>query len=528
MGLIFGNRQGLGYSVSLVPLLLYAICFTENLTGYGLLFSTSISQTFFSAGSKLVTLSLFCTLLSLGMLIFSFGCRFVSKEKIIYLTAVLCLVRLFIWIALRYQINHLLFINTLLIVLYTLDLGFVSAFAFYYGLKLISKDRFARFIGLSLAFAVALTMLIGKFTTDSIASNFYLGIFCQLATGGLFFIRTPEFPPQFIVRKIRTSPGMRRYLKNSIIMVVLMSLLHGMSDGVDYFIFRNIEVDVVHEYYRLVYVASLVLASLIYDRFRYYQMLLAIIATGLLLLNFQLYLGGHYTVVHYLDCACSGFMLVFMMNIFAEASVNTDKPWLWCNLGRIIQFSLGSIGTLITVFLLVNELSSVALFFYLVGQSFLIFMLYHGSMNYQIEKQYRTVSMRLNNELSRKRRSIGERVIDSPEERSANRVNLSDKDRRSNTTAVYHQTEPSESAKGKRRTERRGKNKVTDLNAYIAEFALTQKEAEILREIVQLKTIKDMSSDLKINERTVKYRISRIFMKTGTKNQRELLKKLNY
>ncbi|SFJ90545.1 regulatory protein, luxR family, partial [Succinivibrio dextrinosolvens] len=45
-----------------------------------------------------------------------------------------------------------------------------------------------------------------------------------------------------------------------------------------------------------------------------------------------------------------------------------------------------------------------------------------------------------------------------------------------------------------------------------------------LKEIVQLKSIRDMALELDITERTVKYRISRIFDKTGTKNQRELIR----
>lgn len=533
MQLYCGNSSGFRHLLAFIPLCVYAVCFTENLTGYGLLFSASISQIFFSAGSKLVTLSLFCTLLSAGMLIFSLSCRFVPKGRIIYLITALCILRLFIWMALRYEINHLLFVNTLLIILYALDLGFVSAFAFYFGLKLISKDMFARYIGISLAFAVTLTMLVGKLSIDSISSNFYLGIFCQLAIAGLFFVRTPEQPPEFTVRKTRVSSGMRRYLKNSIIMVALMSLLHGMSDGVDYFIFKNIEVDVVHEYYRLVYVISLVAASIIYDRFKYYQMLLAIIATGLLLLNFQLYQNEYYSVVHYLDSSCSGFMLVFIMNIFAEASVNTDKPWLWCNFGRIIQFSLGSLGTLITVFLLVNDFPSIALFLYLAAQSCLIFMLYHGSMNYQIEKQYRTVSLRLNNELNKNDKTLRSVAVDTRKSSlsTGSQTDSSDKGvflQKGNAGTVSHQMETAVPAKGKSRADKRDRANVPDLNYYIAQFGLTQKEEDILKEIVQLKTIKDMSSELKINERTVKYRISRILIKTGTRNQRELLKKLNY
>lgn len=53
---------------------------------------------------------------------------------------------------------------------------------------------------------------------------------------------------------------------------------------------------------------------------------------------------------------------------------------------------------------------------------------------------------------------------------------------------------------------------------------LIEKEADNLKEIVQLKSIRDMALELDITERTVKYRISRIFEKTGTNNQREQIR----
>ncbi len=53
---------------------------------------------------------------------------------------------------------------------------------------------------------------------------------------------------------------------------------------------------------------------------------------------------------------------------------------------------------------------------------------------------------------------------------------------------------------------------------------LIEKEADTLKEIVQLKSIRDMALELDITERTVKYRISRIFENTGTKKQRELIR----
>lgn len=173
----------------------------------------------------------------------------------------------------------------------------------------------------------------------------------------------------------------------------------------DYFIFKNSEVDVVHEYYRLFFVLSLITAAILYDKFKYYQMLLAILATGLLILVFQLYNTEYFNVVHYLDSICSGFIIVFIMNIFADASVVTDKPWLWCNLDRVIQFALNSLGSMLAVWLLDIKLTATSLFIFLILQCILIFMLYHGSMNYQIEKQYRSLSIRLNKELKKNQTS---------------------------------------------------------------------------------------------------------------------------
>ena len=93
------------------------------------------------------------------------------------------------------------------------------------------------------------------------------------------------------------------------------------------------------------------------------------------------------------------------MNIFADASVVTDKPWLWCNLDRVIQFALNSLGSMLAVWLLDIKLTATSLFIFLILQCILIFMLYHGSMNYQIEKQYRSLSIRLNKELKKNQTS---------------------------------------------------------------------------------------------------------------------------
>ena len=512
----------------LFSILIYAISFTEMLTGFGLFFSSSISDTFFTLDSKLITISIFFCFLSMGMLSFSITNRYVSNNRLPIFVTSLCVVRIFIWLCIYNKLSELSIINTLLIILYAIDLGCISAFSFYRGLKLTPRNRFARYIGFSIAVAVLLTMIIGKLPLTPLSSNFYLGLICQVLIILCFTIKIEGHPLELTQRNVRISPGMRRYLKNSIIMVTIMSFLHGMSDGVDYFIFKNnIDVDVVHDYYRLVYVISLITAAMIYDKFKYYQMLFAIMGSGLLIMDFQLYNTEFYYMVHYLDYICSAFILIFIMNIFAEASFVTDNPWMWCNLGRIIQFVLNSIGSVVSVFLLSSNLTATSFFIYLILLCVLIFMLYHGSMNYQIEKQYRTLSMRLDKELEKSRPTAVEDVNNSKAKDFSKGISSESYKRVSITNRLLINSHKNKQGKKENQTQSQNEYLQNDLKDFISAYDLTSKESDILKEILQLKSIKDMAVELDITERTVKYRISRIFEKTGTKNQRELLKKIN-
>lgn len=508
-------------------LLLYAVCFTEALTGYALIFSNSVSKSLFTPESKLVCLSLFFCLLSAGMILFTLTSKETTAKRLPALITGLCILRTLVWCGLVRDYNSI-FLNMALSILYALNLGYISAFAFYRGLKQVTRDRYARFIAFSIALAVLVTMLAGKLSSGGLYCNFILGLICQVAIFYISRLDIKKKAPDFQIRKLRVSSGMHRYLKNSIIMVSIMSFLHGMSDGVDYFIFMNVSVDVVHEYYRLLYVLTLIIAGILYDRFKYYQMLAAIIATGSLLINFQLYNTEYYSLVHYIDSISSGFIQVFIMNIFAEASAVLNREWLWCNLGRIIEFAVGSIGSVAAVCILSSKLPglSISLFVFMLLQSCLIFMLYHGSMNYQVEKQYRSLSMRYNREIEKSRNAaVIPPKLEPQHPDTKEQEDLSEEDEFSNLKSPDNEKmrNPPKKISETRKTEKK-----SSVSTAAKNYKLTSKETEILREIVQLKSIKAMAQELEITERTVKYRISRIFEKTGTKNQKELLKKLNF
>lgn len=495
---------------NVLPLLIYAVCFTENLTAYGVFFLSSVSESFFSFDSKLTTLSLFSCLLSLGMLLFSLTSGLLSTHRLYLYVVLLCVLRMMVFILMCIGVTQNFTAKLLFMSVYTIDLGYISAFAFYRGLSFIRKQFFVRYIGLSLALATFVTMLTGHLPLSSKNSYLILGILCQLLVILLFRIKTASHPLEITERKTKVSHGMRNYLKNSLILVVVLCMLYGMSDGAGYFIFKTRQDDVVHEYYRLFYVASLIFATFLYERFRYYQMLFAIMASGFLILNFILYSSEYFFVVYYIDGLCAGFILVFVMNIFAEAASACNKPFMWCNFGRIIEFSLGSIGSLVAVSMLISGWFGPLLFMYLCLYSALVFMLYHGSMNYEIEKKYRSLDMRFKREQT--------------------------KHFLSETSSLdSHFDAKSEPVPSKPVPIRRTKSRRTDvsdnltnehkISGFVEEFALTDKEAVILREIIALKSIGQMAVAANITERTVKYRISRIFEKTGTKTQKELLKK---
>ena len=165
------------------------------------------------------------------------------------------------------------------------------------------------------------------------------------------------------------------------------------------------------------------------------------------------------------------------------------------------------------MWLLDQNLTATSQFIFMILLCVLIFMLYHGSMNYQIEKQYRTLSIRLNRELEKAQTTAIAIVKDN----SSNVHNRGLSSRSSKSGTLKNN--------GIKASQRHSKNKAQkrELDEFITAYALTEKEADILKEIVQLKSIRAMALDLDITERTVKYRISRIFEKTGTKNQRELI-----
>lgn len=512
-------------------LLLYAVCFTEALTSYALIFSNSVSKSLFTPESKLVCLSLFFCLLSAGMLLFTLTSKETTAKRLPTLITGLCILRTPVWCALACGFNSI-FLNMALSIFYAMNLGYISAFAFYRGLKQVTKDRYARFIAFSIALAVLVTMLAGKLSSGGLYCNFILGLICQVVIFYFSRLDIKKKAPNFQMRKLRVSFGMRRYLRNSIIMVSIMSFLHGMSDGVDYFIFMNASVDVVHEYYRLLYVLTLIIAGILYDRFKYYQMLAAIIASGALLINLQLYNTEYYCLVHYIDSISSGFIQVFIMNIFAEVSVVLNREWLWCNLGRIIEFAVGSIGSVSAVCILSSRLPglSITLFVFILLQSCLSFMLYHGSMHYQVEKQYRSLTIRLNREIEKKFNVTSESKDNKTElpentDKPISKPGLSESSKQSVLNAEVSDERKNEEKSNFESSD--NKLKTSELNNIVNKYALTSKETEIISEIIELKTIRDMALDLGITERTVKYRISRILEKTDTKNQKELIKKIN-
>lgn len=72
------------------------------------------------------------------------------------------------------------------------------------------------------------------------------------------------------------------------------------------------------------------------------------------------------------------------------------------------------------------------------------------------------------------------------------------------------------------------REKSAKLIEHIEFYSLTVREGDVLIEIINGHSIKEIAESLFITERTVKYHISNILSKTKCKNQRMLLAKLKF
>ena len=141
------------------------------------------------------------------------------------------------------------------------------------------------------------------------------------------------------------------------------------------------------------------------------------------------------------------------------------------------------------MWLLEQNLTATSQFIFMILLCVLIFMLYHGSMNYQIEKQYRTLSMRLNKELEKSRPTAVEVVNNSKAKDFSKGISSESYKRESITNRLLINSHKNKQEKKENQTQSQNESLQNDLKDFISAYDLTSKESDILKEILQLKSM---------------------------------------
>ncbi len=494
-----------------VLLFLYAITFLEVQNTFSIVYATDFFPDIFDKGqAKLLHILLYTAFLAFGMYVFARSYRkFTQKEQKFILVAVI-LIKLASssFYTLHDSALPVLYLGALSV--FAVCEGFISALILTLALQNIKKQHLSMFIGTALSLGMVITIVTGFFldygkNDIGILEN-YLGQLVLIA--GLYYVREAlTLKNHSVNRYEKTSSSMRGYLLMCVLIVILLSLIHGFSDGMQIMVLERHTVEYVHADFRFFYIISLLLAGVLFEKLKNYRIMLALLAMVLILMCLYLYEYEElYLYTFALAEFASGFFIIFVICIFINVANSTRSPLLWCNCGRIIECPVNTIGAILG-FQIFSYASNLLLLFATLSLFFVVMMLlFRYSSSYQ-------ASSRLNNVLNlyekeREQRLKFQKKIDNLNSELESLRNM-------------QKSRPPEEKKALPAPQ--SMDNSNQFEKFIRDFALTAKEQEVLEEIRKMKPIRDIAEKLSISERTVKYRIASILKKAQVKNQRELI-----
>jgi len=396
---------------------------------------------------------------------------------------VLALINTFVAIAAFLPTDKVVY--TISAVLLTFITGIFGGHAYYTVAKKIPKYWRGRVVagglctGTIIHFVVAAALFPGY---EYMAQVFKTGILCAAIISSYLLINTDLVAVQ--QPDVCSSP-VPKPLNDGytfavlIASVVILCYLHSLNDGIVtmYHAQGNINLYTT----RLFYAASLIVAGLIADlRGRQYLPVLSLavmtsVALNIILLDYP----AAYTISLILMYIGSGFFVMFFTVAFLDVALFTNKPALWAGVGRIIKHTITGIGAVIGSNLWTNPANGllsilvqyVTLLIILIFLSFKLYEMLKDNPGSVLDQGDTIV-------LTEHPWEVLEPELESPQ----NNIELE-----------------------------------------IGKYGFTDRERQLLAFILAGSAIKEMAHELCITERTVKFHISNILTKTGSKNQKELL-----
>lgn len=408
--------------------------------------------------------------------------------------------------------------------------GYLQGLVLYQIVKNLKRTLLGRFIGVGTSLAVAAQLCVIHLDGDD-TLRYYLRI-CAISAFLVMAAMVYTWPRQ-------TSPVTQLPLKNQnrsfrnnlsylIAPVTLIALLRGLDQGLVVHLIYVEGVDFVYSSSRLMLALSLPLAGYLYDRWRAYRPLAVLIAMTAELFSLEMFDNSFAPMIKIgLTEICEGFILVYLLVIFLDFAADSLRPELWCCLSLTIYLPVMAAGGVISDLILQAYTSLTVIGLYMVCLLGLVILIFHGSQGYLYAKQAeynaklyeQEHKLRLNaedesahqaQEVKRLQQSYAQAVL-TPAVRTATGGESEADAAADVNTAGLESVKPIDS-------------RAQQVTEFVTKYQLSQREVQVLNEILQFHDIRESAQNLFISERTVKYHISNILQKCSLRSQREIHK----
>ena len=263
-------------------------------------------------------------------------------------------------------------------------------------------------------------------------------------------------------------------------------MLLGLADGVEFKISEG-DVNISFEAVRLIYAIGIIFSGWIADvNDRKYLLPAMIIMTTARIIGLNIFhLIEDYVFLLAIDYLCGSLIIITITIVFLNIAQQTNNPMFWAGMGRAIQLPVSSLSAIIGGNLWENLSWNVFVILYVMILLIPLSLITLKTLNINFEDKIQTQDLKLIQSLKTEQIKIeGESPLPEINSQSSNTISI---------------------------------------DSIQEKYDFTKRELDIIEAILSGKSIKDMSIEMNIKERTVKYHISNILRKTNTKNQRELI-----
>lgn len=231
-------------------------------------------------------------------------------------------------------------------VVFLLTCGWLLGLVFFLTARRVPRDFFGRFVGGSMALATGLMFLLSLLRGFPALYPGAASMFSASAFGVLAWLlcrgaSAPE-PPIVAVPCLHVL-GRAERLPLILGVAFLLSFAYGINDSISYLRFADLQDSFGLS--RLALCAGFFAAGALADRKRDYLPLAALLSASATMAFHAMALEG--LPVIFLFCANEffwAFSFLFILLVFMEASLRTERPELWAGMGRLVEMPAEGIG----------------------------------------------------------------------------------------------------------------------------------------------------------------------------------------